>query len=67
MSLRSIATDKAPAAIGPYSQGAVCGGFLFTSMQIALHPALGEMVGSTATEQVAWRTSRSSWKPPAAR
>ena len=52
MSLRSIATDKAPAAIGPYSQGTVCGGFLFTSMQIALHPASGEMVGSTAPEQV---------------
>jgi len=52
MSPRSISTDKAPAAIGPYSQGTVAGGLLFTSMQIALDPASGEITGSTAPEQV---------------
>jgi 2-iminobutanoate/2-iminopropanoate deaminase len=52
MSGRMISTDKAPAAIGPYSQGVVSGGFVFTSMQIPLDPASGEVVGSTAPEQV---------------
>jgi 2-iminobutanoate/2-iminopropanoate deaminase len=47
-----ISTDKAPAAIGPYAQGVVSGGFVFTSMQIALDPASGEMVGKTAPEQI---------------
>jgi 2-iminobutanoate/2-iminopropanoate deaminase len=49
---RAIQTDKAPAAIGPYSQGIVAGGLLFASMQIALDPRSGEMVGATAAEQV---------------
>ena len=52
MSGRSITTERAPAAIGPYSQGVVSGGLVFTSMQIALDPSSGEMVGRTATEQV---------------
>ena len=39
------ATPDAPAAIGPYSQAVSAGGFLFTSGQIALVPASGEMVG----------------------
>ncbi len=38
------ATDRAPKAIGPYSQAISAGGFLFTSGQIALIPATGEMV-----------------------
>ena len=42
---RTISTTDAPAAIGPYSQAVVAGGFLFTSGQIALDPASGEMVG----------------------
>jgi 2-iminobutanoate/2-iminopropanoate deaminase len=37
-------TDQAPAAIGPYSQSVSVGGFLFTSGQIALDPASGEIV-----------------------
>jgi 2-iminobutanoate/2-iminopropanoate deaminase len=49
---RTISTEKAPTAVGPYSQGVVSGGMLFTSMQIALDPASGEMVGSTAPEQL---------------
>ena len=44
MTLRITQTDKAPAAIGPYSQGIVAGGFLFTAGQIALDPATGQVV-----------------------
>ena len=39
-----IATDRAPKAIGPYSQGIATGGFLFTAGQIALDPQSGNMV-----------------------
>ncbi len=52
---RKISTDKAPAAIGPYSQGIVAGGLLFASGQIAINPATGEIQGNdivTQTEQV---------------
>ena len=46
MSDRSIvATDQAPAAIGPYSQAVVHGGVVYTAGQIALDPATGAMVG----------------------
>ena len=38
-----IHTDKAPAAIGPYSQAIVVNGFLYTSGQIALNPETGEL------------------------
>ena len=51
MSRRTVSTDNAPAAIGPYSQGVVSGGLLFTAMQIALDPGSGELVGSTTPEQ----------------
>jgi 2-iminobutanoate/2-iminopropanoate deaminase len=49
--LESIHTDGAPAAIGPYSQACVAGGFLFTAGQIGLNPALGELVGPGIREQ----------------
>ncbi|AXC10796.1 Endoribonuclease L-PSP [Acidisarcina polymorpha] len=39
-----VSTDKAPAAIGPYSQGVRVGDFLYTSGQVALDPATGQMV-----------------------
>ena len=52
MSKNIIATESAPAAIGPYSQGVTAGGFLFTAMQIALEPESGEVTGATAAEQV---------------
>ena len=42
--LKAVQTDGAPAAIGPYSQGIITGGFLFTAGQIALDPATGELV-----------------------
>lgn len=53
--LKKIATDKAPAAIGPYSQGMVLGNVFFSSGQIAINPATGEIEGEdivTQTEQV---------------
>jgi 2-iminobutanoate/2-iminopropanoate deaminase len=46
-----VATGEAPAAIGPYSQGVLADGWLFTAGQIALDPRSGEMVGQTAAEQ----------------
>jgi 2-iminobutanoate/2-iminopropanoate deaminase len=44
-------TDKAPAAIGPYSQAISAGGFLFTSGQIPLDPASGEVTGKDIASQ----------------
>lgn len=55
MSVTTISTPQAPAAIGPYSQAVVAGGFLFSAGQIALEPASGSLVpgGIVAeTEQV---------------
>ena len=46
-----LLAPKAPAAIGPYSQGVVVNGLLFASGQIALSPETGELVGSTIEEQ----------------
>ena len=54
MSVKTVHTDKAPAAIGPYSQGIVANGFLFTAGQIALDPATGQVV----TGNVAAQTER---------
>ena len=49
--MKYISTDKAPAAIGPYSQGIVTGGLFFASGQIALDPATGAVKGETIAEQ----------------
>lgn len=49
--LKITNTDKAPAAIGPYSQAVSVGDLLFTSGQIALCPESGEVVGTTIEEQ----------------
>ena len=46
-----IATDKAPAAIGPYSQAIKANGFLFTSGVIPIVPATGELVQGGIVEQ----------------
>lgn len=46
-----VATDKAPKAIGPYSQAVKAGGFLFLSGQIPLDPATGELVHGGVIEQ----------------
>lgn len=44
MPLKTVLTDKAPAAIGPYSQGIIASGFLFTAGQIALDPETGQVI-----------------------
>ena len=52
---KKIATDKAPAAIGPYSQAMVVGGLIFTSGQIAINPENGNIEATDVkgqTEQV---------------
>lgn len=49
--LRKIATDKAPAAIGPYSQGIITGNLLFASGQIAINPANGAIEAEGIVEQ----------------
>ena len=49
--IKKISTDKAPAAIGPYSQGIVAGDFLFASGQIPINPATGEIEGGNIEEQ----------------
>ena len=46
MSSKTISTDKAPKAIGPYSQAVVAGNLVFCSGQIPLDPVTGEMVGA---------------------
>ncbi|MCG8618616.1 MAG: RidA family protein [Desulfobacterales bacterium] len=51
MSKTIISTDKAPAAIGPYSQGVVTGNLLFTSGQLPIDPATGKIPeGSIETQ-----------------
>ena len=49
--MKVINTDKAPAAIGPYSQAMVVNGILFTSGQIPVDPATGEIAGDTIESQ----------------
>jgi len=49
--MRQIATEKAPAAIGPYCQAMVHNGLVFTSGQIPLDPETGAIVGTTIEEQ----------------
>jgi len=45
MTLNAVQTDKAPAAIGPYSQGIISGQLLFVSGQIGMKPETGELAG----------------------
>lgn len=51
MALKKISTDKAPSAIGPYSQGVVANGFLFTAGQIPLDAIAGKIVEGGIVEQ----------------
>lgn len=48
---KALHTDKAPAAIGPYSQAIAANGFLFTAGQIALDPATGQVVPGNVVAQ----------------
>lgn len=49
--LKRIQTERAPAAIGPYSQAIAHGGLVYTAGQIALDPATGELLQGDITEQ----------------
>lgn len=51
MELKKVATEKAPAAIGPYSQAIVCGEMVFTSGQIPINPASGNVEAEGITAQ----------------
>ena len=48
---KAIATDRAPGAIGPYSQAVEAGGFVFVSGQLPIDPSTGEFAGSDITAQ----------------
>ncbi len=49
--MKSIHTDKAPKAIGPYVQGNIVNGLLFASGQVPLNPETGDVTGTTIEEQ----------------
>lgn len=49
--MKTIHTDKAPAAVGPYSQAKVSGGFLFASGQVPIVPATGKVIEGGIEEQ----------------
>ena len=51
MELKKVATDKAPSAIGPYSQAVICGNMVFTSGQIPINPKTGAVEAQTIVEQ----------------
>ncbi|MBQ8406177.1 MAG: RidA family protein [Clostridia bacterium] len=51
MELKKVATESAPAAIGPYSQAIICGEMVFTSGQIPINPASGNIETTTIEEQ----------------
>ncbi|MBQ8446944.1 MAG: RidA family protein [Clostridia bacterium] len=51
MEIKKVSTEKAPAAIGPYSQAIVCGEMVFTSGQIPINPASGNVEATTIEEQ----------------
>ena len=48
--MKVIATEKAPGAIGPYSQGFIAGGFVYTSGQIPVNPADGTVPEGIAAQ-----------------
>lgn len=48
---QAVSTQSAPAAIGPYSQGMLCGNLLFISGQLPIDPASGELVSGTIQEK----------------
>jgi reactive intermediate/imine deaminase len=48
---KEVKTDKAPQAIGPYSQGIIAGGFLYCAGQIPLNPETGAAVGGSIEDQ----------------
>lgn len=51
MTIQKVSTDKAPLAIGPYSQAIICGEMVFTSGQIAINPKTNTVEAVTIEEQ----------------
>ena len=51
MTIRTIHTNDAPAAIGPYSQAIVAGGVLYSAGQIAIDPATGQVIEGDVVSQ----------------
>lgn len=51
MEIKKVSTEKAPAAIGPYSQAIICGDMVFTSGQIPINPASGNIEATTIETQ----------------
>lgn len=51
MEIKKVSTDKAPAAIGPYSQAIICGDMVFTSGQIPINPVNGNIEATTIEGQ----------------
>lgn len=49
--LQVVSTDKAPKAVGPYSQAVIANGFIFVSGQIAIDPASGSLIGGPVADQ----------------
>ena len=49
--LKKVYTSNAPEAIGPYSQAIICGNMLFTSGQIPINPATGDVEAEGITDQ----------------
>ena len=64
--MRAVVTAGAPKAIGPYNQGIVVGGLVYTAGQTPLDPATGEMVPGGIAEQTARagapRTPARTWR-----
>ena len=52
MSKKIISTEKAPAAIGPYNQGTIANGMLYTSGQLPINPLTGEVPASIEEQTV---------------
>jgi len=48
---KQVQTDKAPKAIGPYSQGIIANGFVFCSGQIPIDPATGSLISGTIEDE----------------
>jgi 2-iminobutanoate/2-iminopropanoate deaminase len=53
MEKRIVSTERAPAALGPYSQGVAAGPFVFLAGQLGIDPATGELVGGGTAAQAA--------------
>lgn len=49
--MKVVSTTKAPAAIGPYSQAMITGNLVFTSGQIPINPATGDIIGTDIAQQ----------------